>query len=277
MISVVILTYNESANIEACLNSVAWSDDVLVVDSGSQDDTCHIALRVGARVITRPFDNFANQRNFAIDSGNLRHDWVLHLDADETVTVELQAELKAIVRAVDAKPGYRVPSRLMLMGRWLRHSSMYPTYQVRFGRRDRLRFKMVGHGQRETLAPEDVGTVHGDLIHNNFSHGISAWLIKHARYARDEAETFVQSAKRYGWSDVIRTRDSVERRRVLKELSATLPLRPVARFAYVYFFRLGFLDGLAGFRYAILLAIYQYAIDANIAEIRARMGSANNT
>jgi hypothetical protein len=122
---------------------------------------------------------------------------------------------------------------------------------------------LFGHGQREMLAPEDIGTFRGDLIHYNFSKGISEWMIKHARYARDEAISADASIELNGLRQVLRAMDSVERRRALKRLSESLPLRPLLRFAYLYFWRLGFLDGRGGFRYAMLIAIYQWMIDMN--------------
>lgn len=276
MISAVVLTHNEAINIRRCLASLAWCDDVLVVDSGSTDGTQDIAAAMGARLMHRPFDNFANQRNFALDQGQLRHPWVLHVDADEEVTPELRDEVQAVARSESAFAGYRVPSRLMLMGAWLKHSGMYPTYQVRFGTRDKLRFRMIGHGQRETLASGEVGTLKGDLIHHNFSKGISDWLAKHARYARDEATAALQDRGNHGWLDAFRASDPVERRRILKELSRRLPLRPVARFLYVYLFRRGFLDGRAGLRYAMLMATYQWAIDLNVAEQRSQRAETGN-
>ena len=90
----------------------------------------------------------------------------------------------------------------MLLGQWLRRSGMYPGYQVRFGRRDKLRFVMVGHGQRETLPAEELGTCEGHLVHHNFSKGISEWLTKHARYARDEARGEAEVRQRGRWADV---------------------------------------------------------------------------
>jgi hypothetical protein len=166
------------------------------------------------------------------------------------------------------KPAWRVPSRLMLLGQWLRRSGMYPAYQVRFGLRDRLRFTMVGHGQRETLSPQDLGNFSGHLVHHNFSKGISDWLAKHARYARDEARVALAVRGTAQWSDLLRARDGVERRRALKALSHRLPARPLLRFLYVYGVRRGFLDGRAGLRYALLMAAYQWAIDLNTIELR---------
>jgi glycosyltransferase involved in cell wall biosynthesis len=269
MISIVILTYNEAVNIERCLASVVWADDVLVIDSGSSDRTCELARKHGARVMHRPFDDFAQQRNFALDNGTLKYEWVLHLDADEEVTPELHSEMLKLALSGMGKPGYLVPSRLMLLGQWLKHSGMYPSYQVRFGSRDLLRFHMVGHGQREILDPNEVGTIEGALIHHNFSKGISEWLSKHARYAHDEAMLAVsEPSVVFRWRDLLQNNDSTMRRRSLKQLGNLIPMRPLARFVYVYFFRKGFLDGKAGLRYALLMAVYQWMIDLNLIELQ---------
>jgi glycosyltransferase involved in cell wall biosynthesis len=270
VISVVVLTQDESENLPRCLASVDWTGDILVVDSGSTDGTRELAERLGARVLVRPFDNFAAQRNFALDEGRLIHEWVLHLDADETVSAELRREIEEIVVSGSTLAAYRVPFRLMLMGRWLKHSGMYPGYQVRFGRRDRLRFHMVGHGQREALGPDEVGSLKGDLIHDNFSKGMLEWAAKHARYAREEAQSALEHAGTWRWGDLFRAGSTVERRRALKGLSYSLPMRPLMRFLYVYVLRRGFLDGLAGFRYARLMAWFQSLIDMNIVEGRRR-------
>ena len=270
MISVVVLTHDEAINIERCLASVSWAGDVLVVDSGSKDGTQALAQALGARLLHRPFDNFANQRNFALDHGDLKYPWVLHLDADEEVSPELRAQMQAAAAAdPEGHPAaYRTPSRLMLLGQWLRRSGMYPAYQVRFGRADKLRFHMVGHGQRETLPAQDLGTFTGHLVHHNFSKGISEWLTKHARYAQDEARMALAARGTVAWGDLFRARGALERRRVMKTLSHSLPARPILRFLYVYVGRGGFLDGRGGLRYALLLAAYQLAIDLNMAELR---------
>jgi glycosyltransferase involved in cell wall biosynthesis len=259
-ISVLILAYNEAANLPACLDALAWCDDIVVIDSGSQDGTVEIAGERGAKVLVRPFDNFAAQRNFGLLHGDLRHDWVLHLDADEVLTDDFLVKLRQLdpPAEVDA---YFVPSKLMLFGQWLQFSGMYPSNQVRLGRRDKLRFKQVGHGQREDIAPERVGLFPEPYLHFSFSHGMRRWLEKHIRYASDEADLIL--ALRAEATDPQPTnahlKHSTERRRAAKAWSARLPfaLRPVARFIYVYFYRQGFRDGRAGLIYALMTSVYE--------------------
>jgi glycosyltransferase involved in cell wall biosynthesis len=270
MISVVILTFNETINIQRCLDSVKWSDDILVMDSGSTDDTVEIARRNGARVLSRKFDTFANQRNHAMQNGALKNQWVLHLDADEVVTEALRKEMLAIAgKAPGEFPVYRIPSRIIFMGSWLKHAGMYPSYQVRFGRNEDLRFADHGHGQREVQSAEKVGTLSSPMDHYNFSKGINEWFARHLRYARAEAElAFSDTELATQYRDLAST-NSTLRRRALKKIAYRMPLRPALRFFYVYIVRAGFLDGRAGFHYAVMMAIYQYFINANESEWKA--------
>lgn len=271
MISIVVLTHNEEANLPRCLASVAFSDDIWVIDSGSVDRTLELARAAGAHVVVRAFDSFALQRNFAM-AQDLRHEWVLHLDADEVVTPELQAELLALASgAATAFPVYKVPSRLIFMGRWLRHAGMYPAYQVRFGRARELRFVDHGHGQREVQDAAEVGTLRSPLDHHNFSKGINDWFQRHLRYARLEAS----QVRDHGHSRVPLSQlfdaDPTARRRALKSVAGRLPARPLLRFLYSYVVRGGFLDGRAGYHYSRMLAIYQYLIDLNLLELTTQM------
>ncbi len=268
--SVLIITFNEAATIGNCLASLRSFDDVLILDSGSTDATVEIAASFGARVMTRPFDSFAGQRNYGLDHGRFRHDWVLHLDADEVATEAFVKRLAALEppAGIDA---YRVPSKMMFMGRWLRHAGMWPTYQVRLGHAQRLRFKQVGHGQRENLPPERVGLFDEAYLHFAFSHGLSNWFEKHVRYAQDEAqlESETRGDQPGGWGRLFH-RSATERRRGLKAMAGTLPapLRPLGRFLYVYILRRGFLDGRAGLVYALMLATYEGMIGVLVAERR---------
>ena len=267
MISVIILTHNEETNIGRCLDSVSWSDDILVVDSFSEDRTVEISKRCGARVIQRAFDDFSSQRNFASEQGNLKYEWMLHLDADEIVTPELRAELQGA--ALGDKDAYRVSSKLIFCGKFLRHAGLFPWYQVRFGRKQALRFKQVGHGQRETLGPSRIGTLKSSLLHFNFSKGLSDWIERHNRYSTAEAQQNV-----YGYTDDdvpildLLSAETDRRRRAAKRIFRRLPGRPTIRFIYMYLFRGGILDGKIGFTYCRLLAWYEWLIVQKEREIR---------
>ncbi|MEO1016521.1 MAG: glycosyltransferase family 2 protein, partial [Pseudomonadota bacterium] len=255
---VLLLTHNEEVNLPRCLNALTWCDDVVAVDSGSQDKSLEIMANFGVRILTRKFDSFADQRNFGLDTGPFKHEWVLHLDADEVITPEFVDALNALKPAheIDA---YHVPAKTMFFGKWLRWAGMWPSYQVRLGHRDRLRFKQVGHGQREDLPPEKLALFSEAYLHFSFSHGLEPWLKKHLRYARDEVEQIISQRAAPNASPTITNGGKVERRRALKVLFANMPLtlRPFLRFYYIYFARLGFLDGSRGFAYAFMLAVYE--------------------
>jgi glycosyltransferase involved in cell wall biosynthesis len=273
-VSVLILTYNEASTLPACLAALSWCDDILVIDSGSRDQTVEIARSFGARVLTRAFDNFAAQRNFGLDNGEFRNEWVLHLDADEIVTQEFAKALENLA-PYPGSDAWRVPFKMIMFGKWLRHAGMWPAYQVRIGHVSRLRFRSVGHGQREALPPERVALFHEPLLHYTFAHGFRAWLEKHLRYAHDEARHIVSRDKDNARAITqLFSTDSNTRWRGTKALASKLPpfLRPFARFVFIYFCRFGFLDGAVGFVYAFMLSLYEGMIGLLIYELRHGSG-----
>jgi glycosyltransferase involved in cell wall biosynthesis len=268
-VSVLLLTFNEASNLPRCLNALMWCDDIIVVDSGSTDGTVELARQHGGRVLSRPFDDFAAQRNFGLTEGRPKHDWILHLDADEVVTEAFVKELSSLdpPSGIDA---YNVPSKLILHDRWLRYAGMYPVYQVRLGHRDRLRFKQVGHGQREDLPADRVGVFREPYLHYNFSHGLSAWLRKHVKYAEDEVRWFAKMSEAEALPSG--TNGIVARRRALKALSRYIPLvmRPLARAFYMLIVRRAFLDGRAGLLYVGMLCTYEAIIALQVYERRLK-------
>ena len=270
MISVVILTLNEEINLPRCLEAISWCDDVLIVDSFSSDATLKIAGEHGVRVVQRVFDSFAGQRNFALDQCELKYEWIFHLDADEVMTRDLSAEILKCIAATD-KDAYRVSSKLMFHGKFLRHAGLFPWYQVRLGRLGKLRFTQVGHGQREQLPSHAIGTLKNSLLHFPFEKGLDDWIEKHNRYSTDEAQQNI-----YGYadddfsvSDLLSIAADL-RRRAAKKIFRRLPCRTTIRFIYMYLFRGGILDGKAGFIYCRLLAWYEWLIVLKEREIRAR-------
>lgn len=266
-VSILILTLNEADNISRCLDAISWCNDIVVLDSGSSDDTLKLASDAGCRVFNRPFDNFASQRNFALETVNFRHEWVLHLDADEVVSSELCEEIGVVVE----KPGldaYRIPSKTMFQQRWLRYSGMYPAYQVRLTRLPNFRFRQVGHGQKEDLDASRIGTLENSYQHYSFSKGMREWFEKHNRYSSDEAEETIRQLQRgrVDWAGLV-SGESSRRRQALKGFSYRLPFRPLLRFLYMYCFRFGFLDGRPGFSYCCLLAFYEFMISVKVKEM----------
>lgn len=270
-VSVLILALNEEANLPRCLEALKWCDDIVVVDSFSSDGTLAVAQRYGARTFQRKFDNFAGQRNFALDAIEFRHEWILHLDADEVVTSELQAEIARIIPTTNLD-AFMIPSKTIFMDRWLKYSGMYPTYQVRLSRHPVFRFKQVGHGQKEDIALERVGRINEPYLHYAFSKGIGDWIDKHNRYSAQEAAVSVRvrGESAGGWGGLL-ARDPYIRRQTLKRLSCLVPFRPFFRFMYMYFLRLGVLDGYPGFTYCCLLSWYEYMISLKVRELMATL------
>ena len=255
-LSVVILTLDEEINIQACIESLRGIDDIQVLDSGSSDRTCELAREAGAKVSVNAFESFGKQRNWAIDNMPLENEWVLHLDADERMTPELLEEIQALIEKEPEEAGFFVPSKLMFMGRWLRHAGGYPTYQVRLFHTGRLRFTDYGHGQREETDGE-VGTLSQPYLHDAFSKGLDDWLGKHNRYSRQEAEQAIrEKAEGLRLGDLFSS-DSVARRRVMKRIAYRLPARASLRWWYIYLVQLGFLEGREARTYATLITTYE--------------------
>lgn len=254
--SVVILTLDEEINVRACIESLRGIDDIHVLDSGSSDRTCELARESGAKVSVNAFESFGKQRNWAIDNMPLENEWVLHLDADERMTAELLEEIQRLIEKGPEEAGFFVPSKLMFMGRWLRHAGGYPTYQVRLFHTGRLRFTDYGHGQREETEGE-VGTLAQPYLHDAFSKGLDDWLGKHNRYSRQEAEQAIrEKAEGMRLGDLFSS-DSVARRRTMKRIAYRLPARASLRWWYIYLFQLGFLEGREARTYATLITTYE--------------------
>jgi glycosyltransferase involved in cell wall biosynthesis len=264
-----ILTLNEEANLPACLESVRWSDDIIVFDSFSTDRTVQIARESGARVVQRLFDNERDHRTASLKE-EFRYPWIYNPDADEIAPPDLAAEMRKLVRdPARAEVAYRVRIKHMFMGRWLRRSSLYPTWVVRLFRPEKITFERSINLWYEVNGA--VGNLNAHLLHYSFNKGLRAWLDKHNTYSSLEAQESLKSLRtgRVAWRDVV-SLDAARRRRALKELSFRLPCRPWLRFLYMYIFRRGFLDGWPGLTYCRLLAMYEYMIILKIKELKRR-------
>ena len=270
MFSILILTQDEESDLEACLDSISWCDDIWVLDSGSVDKTVDIAERRGCHVLRRKFDNFADQRNYAIDNADFKHRWVFDLDADERFTDELRQECEDAVRK-DELSAYFVANKMMLHGKWIRHASQFPVYQMRFHKLGEIRFVPYGHGQREGDAERGIGYMKAAYIHYAFSKGLAAWFRKHVEYAKREAVQLI--CEENGCATVCgqsaaSVASPVARRRRLKRLAAKMPARPFLKFIYLMFIKGGILDGPTGWLYCRMQAHYEFLCTALLSDLR---------
>lgn len=269
-ISVLILTLNEETNLPGCLESVAWSDDIVVFDSYSIDDTIKIAKAAGTRVFQRRFDSFAAQRNAALTDVDYKNSWVLMVDADERWPIDLYEEMvEAILNPQNKEVTiYHFRRKDIFKGRWLRHSTGYPTWTGRLVRIGKVAVKRDINEEYHTDG--EKGYIRGHFIHYPFNKGLTWWLERHNRYSSMEAEAFVKEVQENLQFRQLFSFDPILRRKFLKQLAFRLPWRPLLVFCLLYFLRMGFLDGRAGLTYSTLRGIYEYMIDLKVKELRRR-------
>ena len=269
MISVLILTRNEEADLPGCLASVRWCDDIHVFDSESTDGTVAIAQSHGAIVTTRVFDGYARQRNAALHLP-FRHPWVLVLDADERPTPELTAEMFAAVRdASDDVAAFRMRRRDFLWGTWLKHAQLTPFY-VRLLRPQRVHYKRDINEVVEVDG--NIRELHAPFDHLAFTKGISHWVSKHNVYSTKEAELLASgdAVRDASLRQALFGANFHERRVAQKAIFYELPGRPLIKWMYMMFVRGAVLDGRAGITYATLHAFYEYLIEVKRKEILRR-------
>lgn len=270
-VSVLVLTKDEEINIVECLKTLAWSDDIVVLDSFSTDRTCEWAtLFPNVRVIQRKFDNWSRHSNWALENITFKNPWVYYSDADERVTDELRDEIFAV--AADSAVqhvAFRVRYKNMFMNRWLKHGGIYPVWIIRLFKPDMIRYE-----EREVNAHPIMKGSLGDLrehfIHYSFNKGLLPWFKKHNSYSTMEANEAVKIVRGATIGEKIRIARKGEtpgvRRRAMKDLSFFIPLRGFARFVHMYFLKLGMLDGRAGFHYAAMISMYEYWIELKMRE-----------
>jgi glycosyltransferase involved in cell wall biosynthesis len=269
-VSIFVQTLNEEQNLPRCLQSLAWSDDIVVVDSISSDGTERIAKSYGCRFYQRPYDGRANNQNWAVENIEFKYPWVYYSDADEVVPAELRDE----ILEVTSDPGrpevaYRLRFKNMLCGKWIKHSSLYPSWIPRLWRPERIRWKREANPVAIIDGP--VGYLQNHFYHYSFSKGFYAWFEKHNKYSSHEAvETLKElNSGAIDWRGLVSS-DPARRRVALKHLSFRAPARPLVNFVYRYLLRLGFWDGRAGLTYCTLQAIYEYMICCKVKELRRR-------
>ncbi|PWB55174.1 MAG: glycosyltransferase family 2 protein [Nitrosomonadales bacterium] len=225
--SVVLITLNAAHQLDACLQSVKFADEIVVVDSGSSDDTHAIALKHGARFIHRDWLGFGPQKQFAV--GQAANNWVLCLDADERVSGDLRTSIAAALQQPEFQ-AYRMARSNRFMGRYLRHGEGYPDWSLRLF--DRRHARWSGDAVHEkVLTGSQIGTLRGDLLHDS-AEDLGAYLDKQNRYTTLQAAAMHSAGRRASMAQLI--------------------FSPAVRFVRFYFFRLGMLDGIAGLVHIVI-------------------------
>jgi len=229
-LTVTIITLNEAAHIGAAIDSAAFADEILVVDSGSSDETAGIARTRGARVLTRAWTGYVDQKNFA--AGQASHDWILSLDADERIPAALAGEVRGVLAGEPPYHGYRVPRVTFHLGRWIRTTDFYPDYQTRLYDRRFARWR--GRYVHESVSVDGPpGRLKHDLEHYSFAD-LRDQIERINQYSTLAARQMFEAGRRTGPIEIL--------------------VHPPAAFLRNYILRRGFLDGSAGLTISLMNA-----------------------
>ena len=269
-ISVIILTFNEEKNVEACLKSVyEWADEIFIVDSYSSDKTLEIVKKYTDKICQHKFENYSVQRNWAQENLPIKNKWIFHLDADERVTPELEKEILEIFKKEVNYDGLMVSRRTVFLGKWIRYGGHYPAYHMRLFKKNR------GHCENRLydqhfLVEGPSAVLKSDII-DVVASDVKSFKEKHRKWAVLEA-----AEQLIGDTSEIKGNSSgneIEKKRYLRGIYNNSPIfiRSFLYFIYRYIFRFGFLDGKEGLIFHFLQGFwYRFLVDAKIYEIEKK-------
>jgi glycosyltransferase involved in cell wall biosynthesis len=243
-ISATVITKNEERNISGALESLAWCDEIVIVDSGSTDATLDLCRKHTDKIFHRDWTGYVDQRNYATDRATC--DWILTLDADERLTPELIREIADLRRTAPRHAGYRMPRVSYFMNRWIRHGDWYPDWQLRLFDRQRGRWQ-GGHIHESVRLDGSLGTLAGEIQHFSY-HSLSDYV------------------KRLEVYSTLAARDCLERGKVAGPLA--ILGNPLAGFLKSYILKRGFLDGIPGLMAAEMKAVYAFVKYAKLYELQ---------
>jgi glycosyltransferase involved in cell wall biosynthesis len=270
-LSVLIPVKNEGANLGACLASVTFADEIVVVDSASTDGTREIAASAGARVVQFEWNGrFPRKKNWALENIPWRHEWVMIIDADERITLELEKQIRDAIRRNDAD-GFYLNRRFWFLGGWVNHCGYFPSWNLRLFRHRLGRYEQI---EISDSAQSGDNEVHEHVLLDGRAEYLPAPM---EHYAFPDVASFIEKHNRYStWEAAARGQlcqgtsrktlratpfgTAAERKRWLRRLSMSLPCRPALRFLYHYIFQQGFRDGYRGWALCRLLAWYERMI-----------------
>ncbi len=240
-LSAVIITYNEERKLAECLQSISFSDEIIVVDSHSSDRTKEIAERANVRFYTRIFDHFSAQKNYAMNL--TRGEWILSIDADERVTKELELEIKNAIESESQNVGYYLTRQNFIFGGRMRYGASLTDFQLRLIRKGKGQFLGLMHERIQADGP--VGTLKAPLIHITYQT-LDEYYAKFNHGSSLDARELLRQNKKTNWFGAL--------------------AKPIVHFLYFYFLKLGFLDGIRGLVYQILSSHYVFVRDVKAME-----------
>jgi glycosyltransferase involved in cell wall biosynthesis len=243
-ISVLLPTFNNENIVRACLESVKWADEILVVDSYSTDATLDICRQYGARIIQHEYINSAKQKNWAVSQ--CKYEWILQIDTDEVLEDGLREEIENVVAGAPPEVhAFRIPRKNYVLGHWMRYGGFYPDYQTRLFRRDKGRW-VEREVHAYVVVPGEVRTLQHHIIHYGMPH-ISKQLRNLDRYTRYEADELRKQGKRFRWHHLL--------------------IHPWLIFLYRYLWLQGFREGWRGLILSAYLAMYDFLAHAKLWEM----------
>jgi glycosyltransferase involved in cell wall biosynthesis len=279
-VSILLPIKNEAANLKRSLASVAWADEIFVVDSQSTDGSQSIAEAHDAKVVQFQFNGtWPKKKNWALENLPFKNEWVFILDADEVMPPEAEEEFRKIVTGANHPvDGYWINRRFMFMGKWLKHA-YYPNWNLRLfkhrlGRYEKLTDVDTASGDNEVhehvVVNGKTGRLKCEMDHYAFP-SVDVFVEKHNRYSNWEARVALDKFLR-GSGQSLQSKEAGLRRR-LKQLSQNLPFRPLLRFFYIYLWQRGFLDGKEGYHFARLHGVYEYLCVVKTLELKKMKSS----
>jgi len=241
-VSAVIITLNAAKQLEACLQSLSFCDEIVVVDSGSTDETIALADRYQAKVVKQAWLGFGKQKQFAVKQA--KHDWVLCIDSDERVTTELRNSIENVLQQPQAQI-YRMPRSNKFMGRFLKYGEGYPDWSTRLFNRQSAQWS-DDPVHEKVLCQSAVASLDGDLLHES-GEDISLYLQKQNRYTSIQAQQLFENGKQAGIVQLL--------------------LSPLFRFLRFYLFKRGFMDGLPGLVHILIGCFNSFCKYAKLMEL----------
>jgi len=243
--SVVVITKNESSRIRECLESVNWSDEIIVLDDCSTDSTVEIAREFTDRVFQRAMDVEGRHRNYAYSLA--KNQWVLSLDADERVTPELRDEITALLRSNPGCNGYLIPRRNFMGKVWVTHGGLYPSAQIKLFKKEKFKFDELAEVHPQAYMEYPRGTLKNDILHYTYRDFTDA-VAKLDRQTDLEAKKWFREKRKVGALGTVR--------------------KMIDRFCRAYISKQGYKDGVPGLFLAVNSAMYQFLTFAKYWEIK---------